>query len=180
MPALQDTLRDWLAPAEYLDDICALNLSGLTSRGIKLLLLDVDNTILPTTADEPSLRVLHWFERVRTQTFQTVLISSALGRARLAKISALLGVPAYHGVLKPFLPGLRYVLAEYAARPEECAIVGDELLTDILPARRLGAYAVLVKGCDQPLSPRREIGFLRRARAAILENVINKKVVFDA
>ena len=180
MPVLQDTLRELFAPAEYLDDLFAVNLAGLAARGIKLLLIDVDNTVLPADADQPSLRAINWFEQLDTLAFRTVLISDALGRARLEKISALLGVPAYYGVLKPFLPGLKYILAEYGVRPEECAVVGDALVGDILPARRLGAYAILVKGCDQPFLARREIGFLRRARAAVLETVINKRVVYNA
>ncbi|MDR1453793.1 MAG: HAD hydrolase-like protein [Candidatus Margulisbacteria bacterium] len=174
--ALKETLREFLTPEEYLDDLFALNLQGLAARGLKLLLIDVDNTVLPPDSAEPSLRAVYWFEQLKNYSFQTVLISGSLDRARLAKISAALHAPVYYALLKPFLSGFRAVLAEYGARPEECALVGDALWSDILPAKFLGFYAVLVKNCDQPVIIEQRVSLLRRTRAAFLEKLIQRQV----
>ena len=58
---LKETLREFLTPAEYLDNLFALNLQSLAARGIKLLLIDVDNTVLPPDSAEPSLQAIYWF-----------------------------------------------------------------------------------------------------------------------
>ncbi|MDR1997274.1 MAG: HAD hydrolase-like protein [Candidatus Margulisbacteria bacterium] len=173
---LQETMRELIAPREYLEDIFAVNLDSLKSRGIKLLLIDVNNTILPADAVYPSLRTLHWFEQLQNYTFQTVLISSGWARDRLDSIARLLKVPVYYGVLKPILPAVRAILTQYAVRSEECAVIGDALWSDVLLAKLLGAYSILIKNCDQPLQVDKPIGLLRRAKAAILESIIHKKV----
>ena len=172
----RETVQELFNPAEYLEDIFAINLDSLENRGIKLLIIDVNNTVLPQDALQPSIRTMHWFEQLKEYSFQTILISSSLDKTRLSKIAALLQVPVYYFVLKPFLPAVRHILAKHAVTPEECALVGDALVSDVLPAKLLGAYAILVKNCDQPIIMEREISFLKRTRAAILENIIHKKV----
>ncbi|MDR2428755.1 MAG: HAD hydrolase-like protein [Candidatus Margulisbacteria bacterium] len=174
--ALKETLREFLTPAEYLDNLFALNLRSLAARGIKLLLVDVDNTVLPPDSAEPSLQAIYWFEQLKNYPFQTALISGSLDRGRLAQISAALHTPVYYALLKPFLSGFQAVLAEHGARPAECALVGDALWSDILPAKFLGFYAVLVKNCDQPVIIERRAGLLRRTRAAFLEKLIQRQV----
>jgi HAD superfamily phosphatase (TIGR01668 family) len=174
--ALTETLREFLTPEEYLDDLFALNLQSLAARGVKLLLVDVDNTVLPPDSAEPSLRAVYWFEQLKNYPFQTVLISGSLDRARLAKISAALRTPVYYALLKPFLSGFKAVLAEHDVRPAECALVGDALWSDILPAKFLGFYAVLVKNCDQPVIIERRAGLLQRTRAAFFEKLIQRQV----
>lgn len=173
---LKETVRELFSPAEYLQDIFSVNLDSLKNRGIKLLLIDVNNTVLPQDALQPSLRTIHWFEQLREYSFQTVLVSSSLDKNRLTKIASVLKVPVYYFVLKPMLPAVRHILAERKIAPEECALIGDALWTDVLPAKLLGIYSVLVEKCDQPIMVDREIGFLRHAKAAILDNVIHQKI----
>ncbi|GBR72587.1 putative HAD family hydrolase [Candidatus Termititenax aidoneus] len=173
---LQETLREFLTPEEYLDDIVALNLQSLAARGVKLLLIDADNAVLPPDSAEPSLRMIYWFEQLKTYPFQTVLISGSLDRARLARISAVLQTPVYYALLKPLLSGFKAVLAEYGVRPAECALAGGALWSDVLPAKFLGFYAVLVKNCDQPVVIEQRAGLLRRTRAAFLEKLIQRQV----
>jgi HAD superfamily phosphatase (TIGR01668 family) len=174
--AIKETLREFLTPEEYLDDILALNLQSLAARGVKLLLIDADNAVLPPDSAEPSLRMIYWFEQLKNYPFQTVLISGSLDRARLAKLSAALHTPVYYALLKPLLSGFKAVLAEYGARPAECALAGGALWSDVLPAKFLGFYAVLVKDSDQPVIIEQRVGLLRRTRAAFLERLIQRQV----
>jgi HAD superfamily phosphatase (TIGR01668 family) len=176
MPALQETLREFLTPAEYLEDLLALNLRSLAARGIKLLLIDVDNAVLPPDSAEPSLRMIYWFEQLKAYSFQTVLISGSLDRARLAQISAVLQTPVYYALLKPLLSGFKAVLDEYGVQPAECALAGGALWSDVLPAKFLGFYAVLVKNGDQPVIIEQRVSLLRRTRAAFLERLIQRQV----
>ena len=174
--ALKETLREFLTPAEYLDNLFALNLQSLAARGIQLLLIDVDNTVLPPDSRQPSLRAIYWFEQLQNYPFKTVLVSGSLDRGRLAKISAALQTPVYYALLKPFLSGFKAVLAEHGVPPEKCALAGDALWSDILPAKFLGFYTVLVKNCDQPVIIERSAGLLQRTRAAFLEKLIQRQV----
>ena len=173
---LKETVQDFLTPREYLEDVFAINLDSLENNGIKLLLIDVNNTIMPAEAEHPSLRIIHWFEQLKNYSFQTVLISGGWDKGRLAVIAKTLNVPVYYGLLKPALTAVKTILAKYAVSPAECVIVGDALWSDVLLAKLLGAYSILVKNCDQPLELRGQISLLRRAKGLILENIINNKI----
>jgi len=172
----KEAVQKLITPREYLEDVFAINLDSLDSNGIKLLLIDVNNTIIPTEASYPSIRIIHWFEQLKNYSFQTVLVSSGWDKSRLDSIAKALNVPVYYGVLKPILPAIKAILTKYAVSPEECVIVGDALLSDVLLAKLLGAYSILVKNCDQPLHMRSHIGLLRRAKGLVLENIIHKKI----
>ena len=46
---------------------------------------------------------------------------------------------------KPFKSGLRRALNILELRPEEVAVVGDQLFTDVIGAKRMKMFSILVK-----------------------------------
>ena len=49
-----------LVPAYYFSDIYAIDLARLRARGVKLLLADLDNTLVPYGVAEPNHQVRAW------------------------------------------------------------------------------------------------------------------------
>ena len=49
-----------LVPAYYFSDIYAIDLACLRARGVKLLLADLDNTLVPYGVAEPNHQVRAW------------------------------------------------------------------------------------------------------------------------
>ena len=45
---------------------------------------------------------------------------------------------------KPFSSGIRRCLSQYAVAPSQCALVGDQIYTDVLGANCAGVYAILI------------------------------------
>ena len=50
---------------------------------------------------------------------------------------------------KPFKSGFKKALERLELKPEEVAVVGDQLFTDIIGARRMKMFPILVKPIDE-------------------------------
>ncbi|MCL2817090.1 MAG: HAD hydrolase-like protein, partial [Clostridiales bacterium] len=72
------------------------------------------------------------------------LLSNNRG-GRVKKVAAQLDVPCIPNALKPFPFGFRKALAVLKVAPEHAAMIGDQILTDVWGARRVGLLAILLK-----------------------------------
>ena len=72
---------------------------------------------------------------------------------RPRRFSQALGVPFLGHAGKPKPGGFRRAMEQMGCTPEQTAIVGDQLFTDVYGANRAGIYGILVK----PINPKEEI-----------------------
>lgn len=125
------------------DDIYQLTPRLFTNRGIRFLLLDVDNTLAPYTTDAATERMAAWVRDMRSAGLELYILSNNRGR-RPERFAAALGLPCRKKAWKPFPKAAREVLAETGHTPAETAFVGDQIYTDALCAKLCGAFAVTV------------------------------------
>lgn len=126
------------------EEFCIL----LDGRGIRGLLLDFDETLVASLAAGPSEEIVRWVERMQ-EKYCLFIVSNNSSSKRVASIAGPLGIPFLIRAAKPLLSGFRRALRELGLREGEVAVVGDQLFTDVLGGRRLGALTILVS----PLSP---------------------------
>lgn len=134
----------WPVPDLMKKDIYEIEPEELLSRGIRLVLLDVDNTLAPYTVNEPSRRLTDWAQKLTDAGLELFILSNNRG-GRPAIFAAALGIDFVGKARKPFTAAAKRVLSEHGAAPEQTALVGDQIYTDTLCAKRLGAMAVLVE-----------------------------------
>ena len=116
----------------------------LQQRGIALLMLDFDNTIVPYTTDVPTAEMTAWLNRMK-QTDITVCIVSNSHKQRVPHFSQQYHVPCVTHAAKPGTRGIREAMARYGAAPQQTALVGDQIYTDVLGAKRAGITAIAVR-----------------------------------
>ena len=116
----------------------------LQQRGIALLMLDFDNTIVPYTTDVPTAEMTAWLDRMK-QTDITVCIVSNSHKQRVPHFSQQYHVPCVTHAAKPGTRGIREAMARYGAAPQQTALVGDQIYTDVLGAKRAGITAIAVR-----------------------------------
>ena len=126
------------------DDIYQLTPRLFTNRGVRFLLLDVDNTLAPYTIDEATPRMRAWVRDMRSAGLELYILSNNRGD-RPEKFAAALGLPYRKRAWKPFPKVARAVLAETGHTPAETAFIGDQIYTDTLCAKLCGAFAVTVR-----------------------------------
>ncbi|QBE69160.1 Hydrolase HAD subfamily IIIA [Synechococcus sp. WH 8101] len=124
--------------------VAQLPLQPLMHRGIHALLLDVDRTLLPGHDVTLPAPVLTWATEARRH-LNLHLFSNNPSRQRIGAVADQLQVEFTSGAAKPRRAALRRVLHQLQLKPEEMAIVGDRLFTDVLAGNRLGLFTVLVR-----------------------------------
>jgi HAD superfamily phosphatase (TIGR01668 family) len=136
-----------LSPDRFYSSVAAIDMAELRQRGVRHLLVDLDNTLLPRDTAELSEEARAWVAQVREEGFSLCLVSNNW-HERVNAVAADLGVDLVARALKPFPFAFRRGMRLLGATPATTAVVGDQVFTDILGGRIVGAFTVLV----QPLS----------------------------
>ena len=119
----------------------------LQQRGIALLMLDFDNTIVPYTTDVPTAEMTAWLDRMK-QTDITVCIVSNSHKDRVPRFCREHGLDCITHAKKPFSKGIRECLAKYDIPAKNAALVGDQIYTDTLGANCVGVTSILVSAIN--------------------------------
>jgi len=147
-----------LRPCLYIRSVQELDLRALAARGIRAIILDLDNTLIAWDAEESHADLEDWVQGVRSAGFSVCIVSNNAVE-RVSRFSRLLGIPAVPRAAKPRRSPFIKAMQLMGSSVDETAVVGDQLFTDILGGNRLGLYTILVV----PLA-RKEFFFTRLVR----------------
>lgn len=131
-------------PDIYQKSIYTIDYSKLLNRGIKCLLFDLDNTIVPGHTTEPPKKAKDLFTSLKQKGFRVVIFSNS-PKMRIKNFISALGVDGVSSARKPFTGKLRRFLKEYNYNVNEVAIIGDQLMTDVKVGNKVGITTVLIK-----------------------------------
>lgn len=137
-------LRQWLTADVLADRLESVSLEMLKARGISGLVVDLDNTLTPWNERQIAPSVRSWLETAKRKGFRICIVSNAHRAARVAAIAGDLGVSHVSTAWKPRRSGFRKAMALINSRPNTTAVIGDQLFTDVLGGKRVGAYTVWV------------------------------------
>lgn len=142
-----------LVPAEVQPSIFAVDIEALRARGIRGLIVDLDNTLVPWRHPAPTPAVLEWLRRAEGAGLGVCIVSNG-GSRRVEAFARQARVAYVGGARKPRRHGFREAMARLGTGAAETAVVGDQIFTDVLGGNRLGLYTILVS----PVSPREFVG----------------------
>ena len=136
-----------LLPRVITDGLTDLTPEFLHSRGVQLLMLDFDNTIVPYTTNTPTERMEKWLREMNASRIQLCVVSNSK-RDRVKIFCQKYGIDCITHAKKPFPKGIRECLEKYGIPAENAALVGDQIFTDTLGGNGCGVTTVLVKAID--------------------------------
>lgn len=138
-------------PKEWLDSTYEIDWEQWKRKGIRGVLFDIDNTLVPHGAPADS-RAIALFEKLHALGFQTCLLSNNK-EPRVKSFADQVHSPYIYKAGKPGVKNYNRSVQEMGLCKEEVLFVGDQLFTDVYGANRAGIYAILVK----PINPKEEI-----------------------
>ncbi|WP_072872617.1 MULTISPECIES: YqeG family HAD IIIA-type phosphatase [Alicyclobacillus] len=130
-------------PDEWISSVYELNLDKLRKNGRRLLLFDLDNTLVPWNHPDLPEPLMQWLELARKHGFEICILSNNSG-PRVREFAKRAGVAYIADAGKPQTAAYYEAMNKFSASPEETVMVGDQLLTDIHGGRKAGVYTVLV------------------------------------
>ena len=116
----------------------------LASRGIELLMLDFDNTIVPYTTSTPTEEMDRWLREMTASDIQLCVVSNSKN-GRVQEFCRSYGIDCMIRARKPFPHGIRQCLQRYRVNAAEAALVGDQIFTDIIGANSCGLNTILLE-----------------------------------
>jgi len=146
-------LYNLLCPQMIANSLYDIELNILYQRGIKGIIFDLDNTIIPWDSPTMSPDIMEWLHTLLAQGFKICLVSNNMGK-RVQTIAEIFDIPFVSRAYKPAKSGFRQAMATMELTDKQVAVVGDQLFTDVLGGNRLGLYTIWVA----PLSAKEFVG----------------------
>ena len=137
-------MRYSLLPKWKTSAITELTPQILEEKGIQLLMLDFDNTIVPYTTNEPTEKMEAWLRSMADSPI-TVCVVSNSKKDRVKVFCQRYGIPCITHAKKPSPKGVKTCISQYQLPERNCALAGDQIYTDVLAANRAGVQSILVK-----------------------------------
>ena len=132
-----------LYPKQHLNSIFELDTSELHALGIKGIIADMDNTLVPWNDRSVHPRLARWFVELKKEGFRLCIVSNNTAD-RGGDLARELDIPAYWYAVKPRRRSFRKALCEMELSAKEVAVIGDQIFTDVLGGNRMGLYTILV------------------------------------
>jgi HAD superfamily phosphatase (TIGR01668 family) len=133
-----------LFPQWIIGSLTELTPQMLKKQGVRLLMLDFDNTIVPYTTNTPTPEMENWLREMQSSDIRICVVSNSK-RERVRVFCNARNIDCITHAKKPFGSGIGKCMEQYGLLAKECALVGDQIFTDTLGANLSGAMPILVK-----------------------------------
>lgn len=133
-----------LRPHLVVDSLFDIDFDKLKEEGIRGVIFDLDNTIVPWDSCEMCPDISDWLKEIIRKGFLVSIVSNNWQK-RVKEIAARFDLPFVSRAYKPRKTGFRKALAAMGLEAHETAVVGDQLFTDVLGGNRLGLRTIWVK-----------------------------------
>ncbi|MDO4680395.1 MAG: YqeG family HAD IIIA-type phosphatase [Aerococcus sp.] len=137
-------LQRYFRPTWLVKSIYHIKPKDLHRLGIEGIVTDLDNTLLPWHTLDATPELLAWVKTLNEGGIKVMILSNN-HTERVQRVADQMNVPFHASALKPLRRGLRSLLKETNLNLDQVVLVGDQLLTDILSANRMGIKSILVQ-----------------------------------
>ncbi|AYW44896.1 YqeG family HAD IIIA-type phosphatase [Tetragenococcus koreensis] len=131
-------------PTWMVTSIYKITPEQLKSVGIKVVLTDLDNTLIAWDHSDGTNELQVWLEQMKQADIPVVVVSNNSAE-RISRVTDRLGLSYVARALKPFSFGINKACDQLDVDKKEVVMVGDQLMTDIKAANSAGVRSILVK-----------------------------------
>ncbi len=132
-----------LRPCAMRGRVTELTPAFLRGMGVQALLLDVDNTIATYTSHTPMPGAVEWARHMVESGFRVIIVSNNY-KKRVGPFAEKFGLDFISFAMKPLPFGYSRARRRLGVKRGECAIIGDQIFTDVVGANLCGMKSVLL------------------------------------
>lgn len=135
-------ILDLFIPIQYISHYSKCNVEELKAHGIKVFILDVDNTLISHFVNELDKSSIEFIKVIRDAGIIPVILSNNV-KKRVEPLARQAGVDYFSFSCKPLSYNYHKVLRKYSCKSNEVAVLGDQLITDICGGNRMKFVTIL-------------------------------------
>lgn len=132
-----------LIPEYYFETFDKVDAEFLSSKGIKGIVLDIDNTLEPYEHPKAGDHVIKWVKSLENVGIKTAIVSNN-NKERVTIFNQDFNMPAYSNGGKPFKKNVLRAISDMGIEKEHAILMGDQIFTDVWAAHNAGIPAILV------------------------------------
>lgn len=133
-----------LSPSRRVHAITDIDVLGLVAQGVRCVLFDRDNTVVPRDTGTVPSDVAAWLDQVRAGGIALCMVSNNFHTREVEASAEELGVRVVHHAMKPAPFAVRRALSLAGVAPEQAVLVGDQVFTDVMAGNLAGVRTILV------------------------------------
>lgn len=125
--------------------ITDVDVDELAASGVRCVLFDRDNTVVPRDTGVAPGPVMDWICRVREAGLALCMVSNNFHSQQVEASAAELGCAVVHHAMKPAPFAVRRALALVGVDASEAVLIGDQVFTDVMAGNLAGVRTILVE-----------------------------------
>ena len=161
-------------PDIYQENIYKINYDSLILRGIKCIIFDLDNTLVPIKEKLPTKENIELFKELKSKGFKLYIVSNSLKR-RLKPFKEELKVDYVYRAKKPDTEKTLDLIERSKFGIDEIAMIGDSMVDDVLCGNTIGITTILVDQIGKREFPR---ATFRRLKEKSVQKKLRDKDLF--
>ena len=159
-------MYNFLLPKEFVTSVFEITPEKLQTLGIKGVITDLDNTLVEWDRADATEELSAWLLMLKEVGIRVIIVSNN-NEARVKHFADPLNIPYIHKARKPLGKAFYAAIVQLGLRPEQVAMVGDQLLTDVMGGNRQKLHTILVRPVAQ------SDGFVTRFNRFVERRVFN-------
>lgn len=125
--------------------ITDVDVDELAASGVRCVLFDRDNTVVPRDTGVAPESVMDWICRVCEAGIALCMVSNNFHSQQVEASAAELGCAVVHHAMKPAPFAVRRALALVGVDASEAVLIGDQVFTDVMAGNLAGVRTILVE-----------------------------------
>ncbi len=158
--------------SRYVASVDLIDVDDLCEQGVRCVLLDRDNTLVPRDIKTAPPEVRAWLSKLHEAGMAVCMVSNNFHTNAVCASAEELGCAVVHHAMKPLPVAVKYAMHMVGVPSEQTVLIGDQIFTDMMAGNLAGVQTILVR----PQS-RRDLWYTYILRA--MEHVVLRNVTFE-
>ncbi len=140
-----------MIPTYYYDSIYDIDYKELYNKGYRLILTDLDNTLISYKQTLPDDRLKELKKQIEEIGFEFILVSNSK-KTRVDNFAKAYDIPYVKFSTKPLKRGIKKAIKKVAKgkyTKDQIILFGDQIMTDIFGAGRCKIASALINAIDK-------------------------------
>ena len=130
-------------PDRHVKSILDINPEDLKQHQLKGIITDLDNTLVAWYEPSATPNLIKWFKSMEEAGILVTVVSNN-SENRVRSFCEPLNIPFISRARKPLTRAFQRAIREMGLAKKDVVVVGDQIMTDVWGAKRLGVHTILV------------------------------------